>query len=170
MDSDLIGKEDAFLQFNQTLAKAGLRAALAYLLSLSNFRFIAIFRSQGDNSTASVFYDREQPDVLFVEEVPASATYCTLAVASRSVFKTGDSLQDPRLTSHAARETVQSYWGLPLMTPEGEILATLCQYDVVPRDTQQVDLQLMVEVASLLQQRGLVPPYPHRPQTAGHSA
>ena len=126
MDSQRTDKDAAFLQFNETLARSGLRPALAYLLSLTNFRFIAIFRRQGDQATAAVFYDREHPEVLQVDPVPASATYCELALQSRALFKTGDALQDPRLTAHAAREAVQSYWGLPVMTPEGEILGTLC--------------------------------------------
>ncbi len=68
------------------------------------------------------------------------------------------------MTEHAARQTVRSYWGLPVMTPEGEVLGTLCLYDEVPRDPGQVDLALMVEVASTLEQKGLVPPYPNLPQ------
>ncbi len=165
MDSNPVSKEAAFRQFNEVLGRSNLRAALAYLLSLTDFRFIALFRRRGDKANAAVFYDREQPDLLFVDEVPASATYCALAIESRSPFNTGNALQDPRLTTHAAREAVQSYWGLPVMTPEGEILGTLCHYDVVPRDPTQVNLELMVEVASLLQQKGLVPPYPPAPST-----
>jgi GAF domain-containing protein len=170
MDSHTAGKDAAFRRFNETLAQDGLRAALAYLLSLSDFRFIALFRQHGDKANAAVFYDREHPEVLRVDEVPASATYCQLAIQSKSPFKTGDALADPRLTSHAAREAVQSYWGLPVMTPEGEILGTLCTYDVVPRDPQQIDLQLMVEVASTIEQKGLVPPYPARAAARGRPA
>jgi GAF domain-containing protein len=99
---------------------------------------------------------------LRVDEVAASATYCHLAVQSKTLFATADSLRDPRLAEHAARQTVQSYWGLPVMTPEGDVLGTLCLYDEVPRDPGQVDLALMVEVASTLEQKGLVPPYPEQ--------
>ena len=49
------------------------------------------------------------------------------------------------------------------MTPEGDVLGSLCLYDEVPRDPRQVDLALMVEVASTLEQKGLVPPYPESP-------
>ncbi len=158
-----VSKDVAFRRFNETVAQAGIRAGLAYLLSLTDFRFIAIFRRNGDKATAAVFYDRENPDVLRVDEVPASVAYCDLAVQTRSVFMTGDSMHDPRLTTHPARESVQAYWGLPVITPEGQILGTLCQYDVVPRDPSQIDLELMVEVASTLEQQGLVPPYPQMP-------
>lgn len=164
MDSKTVSSKDTALRtFNETIEHDGIRAALAYLLSLSDFRFISIFRSHGDQSTAVVFYDRENPDVLRVDEVPSTATYCHIATKTKSVFSTDNSLEDSRLTLHAARESVQAYWGLPVITPEGEILGTLCQYDVVPRDVGQIDLALMVEVASTLEQKHLIPPYPDRP-------
>ena len=152
--------EAAFQQFTQTVAEEGLRAALAYLLSLTDYRYIAIFRRNGDKATAAMFYDRDDPQTVRVEEVPVTATYCNIAVDNKALFATANALEDPRLVSHVARETVQSYWGVPVMTPEGEILGTLCQYDNVPRDPSQVNLELMIEVACALEQRGLVPPYP----------
>ena len=165
MNSNEVDKDAAFRRFSETLHHDGLRPALADLLGRTDFRFIAIFRTSGDKTTAVVFYDREHPDVLRVGEVASSATYCHLAVQSKSQFETADSLQDPRLTEHPARQAVQSYWGLPVMTPEGDVLGSLCLYDEVPRDPRQVDLALMVEVASTLEQKGLVPPYPESPST-----
>ena len=48
------------------------------------------------------------------------------------------------------------------MTSEGEVLGTLCHCDWVPRDPEQVDMGPMLQVASRLVQRNLVPPYPHK--------
>jgi hypothetical protein len=155
-----VSTEAAFHQFTEIVANAGVRPALAYLLSLTDYRYIAIFRRRGDKATAAVYYDRDNPDVLRVDEVPASATYCSLASADKALFTTANALEDPRLTLHPARRAVQAYWGVPVMTPEGHILGTLCQYDDVPRDPSQVDFELMIEVASTLEQKGLVPPYP----------
>lgn len=168
MDSKSVSTETAFRQFTETCAHAGVRSALAYLLSLTDYRYIAIFRRNGDKATAAVFYDRNNPEILRVEEVPAAATYCHLAIEAKAVFTTANSLEDRRLSSHEARHAVQAYWGVPLMTPEGEILGTLCQYDDVPRDPSQVDLELMVEVASTLAQKGDVPPYPEPGPSTGH--
>lgn len=150
----------AFAQFRQILNTAGLRPALAYLSSLTEFRFIALFRFAGDRANAAAFYDREHPDIRAVDEVPASATYCRFVRTARGVFCTTDALTDARLTQHAARAALRSYWGVPVMTPEGEILATLCHYDVQPRDPRQVDLELMLAVAGELARERLVPPYP----------
>ena len=163
MRADNISTETAFREFSDTLRQEGLRPALAYLLSLTDFRYIAIFRSNGDRANAAMYYDREHPQVLAIDEVLAAASYCQIAVETRAPFSTGDASQDPRLVSHPTRQTVQSYCGFPVITPEGEILGTLCHYDVVPRDAGQINVELMVAVVSAIEQRGLVPPYPHKP-------
>lgn len=151
---------ERFSTFSALLDKQGLRPALADLLSPTAYRFIAIFRFNGDRANAAVFYDRENPDLLAVDEVPASATYCTFAREDRAPFITADALADHRLDKHVAREQVRAYCGVPIMTPEGEILGTLCHYDVVPRDPGQIDLALMCEISSAIEQRRLVPEYP----------
>jgi GAF domain-containing protein len=160
MSARTVSTETAFRQFNDIMARDGLRPALAYLVGLTDFRYIAIFRRNGERAAAAAYYDREHPDVLAIDEVPASATYCQLAIESRAPFVTANAPEDPRLVSHPARHAVQAYSGVPLMTPEGELLGTLCHYDVVPRDPAQVDLELIVTAASAIEQRGLVPPYP----------
>ena len=158
--TDLPDTDAAFAAFMQSLNQQGLRPALAGLLRRTDYRFIAIYRFQDGKANAALHYDRENPDVLSAQEVPASATYCCYARDARGVFTTADALRDERLTDHVARNVVQAYCGLPLMTPEGEILGTLCHYDLVPRDPAQIDLMLMVQVASALAQGGWVPPYP----------
>jgi GAF domain-containing protein len=162
MRADTVSTETAFREFSNTLRESGLRPALAYLLGLTDYRCIAIFRRHGDQANAAVYYDREQPQVLAIDEVPAAATYCQIAVETRAPFSTGDALQDARLVSHPARQAVQAYCGFPVITPEGEILGTLCHYDVVPRDVGQINVELMVAVVSAIEQQGLVPPYPQR--------
>ena len=160
MGANTVSTEAAFRKFSDMVGEEGLRPALAYLLGLTDFRYIAIFRRQGDKTTAAAYFDREQPQVVAIDEVPATATFCHLVTESRASFATADSLQDPRLASHPARQQVQAYSGVPVMTPEGDILGTLCHYDEVPRDPSQIDLELMVAVASAIEQRGLVPPCP----------
>ncbi|MDQ2779700.1 MAG: GAF domain-containing protein, partial [Pseudomonadota bacterium] len=144
----------------QALNHLGLRPALAGLLQRTDYRFIAIYCFKDGKANAALHYDRENPEILTADEVPASATYCCYVRDARGVFTTANAMQDERLKDHVAREVVQAYCGLPLMTPEGEILGTLCHYDLVPRDPKQIDLMLMLQVASTLAQGGWVPPYP----------
>lgn len=162
MSADAPTTDEAFERFSDTLQNAGLRAALAYLLGLTDYRFIAIFRYEEGMANAAVYFDRENPEVMAVDEVPDRATYCCYVRDSRGVFKTADAMHDPRLEDHALRAVVQSYCGVPVMTPEGEVLGTLCHYDLVPRDPEQIDMGLMLQVASRLAQHNLVPPYPHQ--------
>jgi len=158
---------DTFAKFMSTLTSSGLRPALAELLLRTDYRFIAIFRFNGDKATSCVFYDRENPKVLETSEVPAIATYCCFARNARGVFVTADSLKDSRLLDHAARDHLRTYCGTPILTPEGEILGTLCYYDVVPRDPSQIDVALMCEVASALAYGKHVPPYPSQTVALG---
>ena len=154
--------EDAFQSFKQRLRAEGLRPALAGLLARTDYRFIAIFRFKDGRATAAAFFDREQPDQLTTDEVPDTATYCCYVRDSRGVFTTVDALVDARLADHVARDVVRSYCGVPLLDAEGELLGTLCHYDLVPRDSAQIDIELMLQVASTLVQGGHVPPYPAR--------
>ena len=150
----------AFDEFASRLSTAGIRDALAYLLGLSDYRFIGIFRFEAGMANAAVHVDRENFSQLSAQEVPDTATYCCYVRDSGGAFATAHATLDPRLGEHPARDSVQAYCGVPIMTPEGEILGTLCHYDLVPRDPENLDLPLLLQVASTLAQSGLVPPYP----------
>lgn len=149
-----------FGQFATILTASGAREALAFLLSLSAYRFIAVFRFQDRKANAAIHYDRENPDVLCATEVPDTATYCCFVRDGNGVFTTANSLTDPRLSDHAARDVVLAYCGVPVMDSGGQLLGTLCHYDVVPRDPAQLDMELLIQVASALEQGEHLPPYP----------
>lgn len=146
--------------FTVQLRIDGLRQALATLLRRTDYRFIGIWRFQDGKASATVHYDRENPDQLTVEEVPDTATYCCFVRETGAPFKTPNALVDERIGAHPARATVLSYCGVPVMDRNGAILGTLCHYDVVPRDADQIDIALMLSVASYLGLGGHVPAYP----------
>lgn len=159
MTTAIHASQAAFETFSQTLASSGLRPALAYLLSLTDYRFIAIFRFEDGQANAAVYVDRENPEVMGVPEVPEQASYCCFVRDAGGVFMTADSMQDPRLEQHPKRPTLRAYCGVPVMDAEGTMMGTLCHYDVVPREPEQIDLELMMQVASALAYGGHVPPY-----------
>jgi GAF domain-containing protein len=152
--------KQAFERFSSILQASGVRDALGYLVGLSSYRFIGIFRFQGGKATAAVHYDKADPSALRAAEVPESATYCCFVRDTGGAFITANALTDERLKDHVAREAVQAYCGVPVMDAEGRLLGTLCHYDVVPRDPEQLDLQLLIQVASALAYGGHVPLYP----------
>ncbi|MDP9897785.1 GAF domain-containing protein [Variovorax ginsengisoli] len=149
-----------FADFVVTLRLEGLREALACLVKRTDYRFIGIWRFENGKANAVVHYDRENPESMTAQEVPDNATYCCYVRESGQPFQTPHALVDARLNAHPARQEVQSYCGVPVMDSEGTILGTLCHYDMVPRDPAQVDLELMLNVASFLALGGHVPPYP----------
>ena len=155
-----IDTQTAFANFSATLKGGGVRESLAYLVGLTDYRFIGIWRFKDGRANAAVHYDRENPAVTQAQEVSDTATYCCYVRNSKGVFMTAHAMLDPRTQGHPAREVVAAYCGVPVLDPEGQILGTLCHYDLAPRDPAQVDLELMLLVASALAQGDHVPPYP----------
>lgn len=152
--------KETFADFAVTLRSAGLREALALLLKRTDYRYIGIWRFQDGKAAAAVHYDRENPGQLTADEVPDNATYCCYVREAKAPFKTPNALVDERLAQHPARDAVLAYCGVPVMDSSGHIIGTLCHYDVVPRDAEQVDMELMLSVASYLALGNHVPPYP----------
>ncbi len=142
----------AFRRFEAMLQDHGLRASLAHLLDYTDYRFIGVFKFDNDRVRAVVFYDRENPSVTTVTEMPESATYCCFVRDSNGVFTTANSLLDSRVADHPAREVYQCHTGVPIMDAEGLLMGTICHYDVVPRDPDQLDLPLVLQIASKLAQ------------------
>jgi GAF domain-containing protein len=150
----------AFAKFVVTHRTQGLRAALATLVKMTDYRFIGLWRFQDGKANAVVHYDREDPSKTTTQEVPDTATYCCFVRDTKAPFKTPNALIDERLASHSAREQVTTYCGVPVMDSLGNVLATLCHYDVVPRDPDQVNFELMLMVAAYVANNGNLPPYP----------
>lgn len=148
--------------FDRLLASDGPRAALYSLLRRTDYRFISIFRFRDGKATSVVHVDREKLAVVQAGEVPDTATYCCYVRDRNGAFVTADAMRDRRTQAHVAREAVRSYCGIPILTPEGELLGTLCHYDFEPRDPAQIDLELLLQAASLLARSDLIPPYPDR--------
>lgn len=150
----------AFADFAVVLKFEGLRAALAQLQKGTPFRFIGIWRFADGKADAAVHFDREHRSQLRASEVPDTATYCSFVRASGEPFKTANALVDERLNAHPARASVLAYCGAPLIDKGGEILGTLCLYDLEPRDVESLNVELLVMVANYLAMGGHVPPYP----------
>ncbi len=149
-----------FAIFSDILHGEGARAALAYVLSLSDYRFIGVFGFQNQCATSLIHYDRENPSIRQAGEVGEHDTYCSFVRDQVGEFSTVDALADKRLISHVARQAVRAYFGFPILDPDGRVLASFCHYDVVPRDPGQLDVELLVRVAGSLRQGNHIPAYP----------
>lgn len=150
----------AFSVFAKLLASDGIRAALYSLLRRTGYRYISIFRFQQGSATAVVHVDRDDLNAVAPGEAPIAATYCCYVRDSNGAFATVDALLDARTEGHVKQVALRAYCGIPILDPEGGLIGTLCHYDPLPRDAEQLDLELLLQAASAIEQSGLVPPYP----------
>lgn len=158
--SDIDTTYAGFNVFSSLLQSDGIRPALYSLLRRTDYRFIAIFRFKDGKATSSVYVDRENIGDLQAGEVPDTATYCCYVRDRGGPFVTADAAADNRTAQHAAKDVVRAYCGIPILTPDGELLGTLCHYDLEPRDPAQLDVELLIQASSALATSGLIPPYP----------
>jgi two-component system, sensor histidine kinase len=82
---------------------------------------------------------------LNVNEAPREYTFCDHAIRADARLLVPDALQDPRFSHHPlvlGDPKIRFYCGVPLRTPEGHALGTLCIVDYTPRvlDAQELDL------------------------------
>jgi PAS domain S-box-containing protein len=74
---------------------------------------------------------------LDVTETPRSLAFCSHVILQSEIFIVRDARIDHRFADHPAvlnEPYVQFYAGVPLMTPEGYAIGTICVVDFVPHD------------------------------------
>ena len=145
--------ETVISKLKLTLDNHGLRAAIAFLNSLTNQRFTSLFRFDGNTLRSVTFYDRENPDSDFCEDIPVQASYCVFVRDSGNSFATLDSRCDERVKDHPKRETVQSYCGVPLVDQHGKMYGTICHFDFQPGRVADADVELLEHMSRLLQKQ-----------------
>ena len=82
-------------------------------------------------------------------ETPLSHSFCKHVVASREPLVVEDAREHPLVRDNLAIEAlgVVAYLGVPLVTPEGYALGSLCAIDKAPRAWSADDLEVMTDLA-----------------------
>ncbi len=146
--------EEAFRALLETrVGREDVRGALALLNMSGPFRFTSILRFEDDDRLTSVWtFDRENPmrDDFPVAAV-TSSSYCVRVRDSMQPFLMPDSALEPTVATHPARDSVQSYCGVPLLREDGSFFGTLCQFDVVPRYFGKSTLARLLGAAPVIQ-------------------
>jgi GAF domain-containing protein len=137
--------------FKRCLRNDGVTAALGMLNARTKFRFTGLYRVIPPELHNVSLYDRENPALTMSGAVCAlNQTYCSIVSESGRSFRVGDALTDERLRAHPARESVQSYAGVPVRISGGVVLGTLCHFDGRPRIMPASELSVLQDVAPLL--------------------
>lgn len=145
----------AFGVFEKLLAADGLRYALYSILRLTDYRFISVFRFEDGMIRSVAHVDREDLLVLETDASAESASYCCYVRTEDGPFAVVDSTLDSRVEGHDKQQVLRAYCGIPLSSPDGVLLGTLCHYDTVPRDPAQLNTELLAKVASMIAQMDL---------------
>lgn len=97
---------------------------------------------------------------LEAEQTARAISFCRHAVAGRETLVVRDAMADPRFMNNplvCAAPHIRFYAGVPLETPDGHVLGTLCAIDRRPReltDAQRETLELLAgQVMALLELR-----------------
>jgi GAF domain-containing protein len=83
-------------------------------------------------------------------ETPLSHSFCQHVVAAREPVIVTDARQDSRFIDHLAIRDlgVIAYLGVPLITPEGQALGSLCVIDHEPRIWTKDEISLVTDIAA----------------------
>ena len=137
--------------FEAQLRCGGLAAALAMLNERTRFRFTGLYRVAPPQLLNIALYDRENPTLSIAGAVCAlTDTYCSIVYERGRAFRVSDGPAEVRLYAHPARDSVQSYAGVPVRLPGGNVLGTLCHFDGRPRIMPASELSVLREVAPFL--------------------
>jgi len=83
---------------------------------------------------------------LDARETPREISFCGHVVESRLPIVVRDALKDPRFRENPfvlGEPRVRFYTGVPLRSPDGQVLGTLCVIDVVPRVIAPREMELL---------------------------
>lgn len=143
--------------FASVLQSQGLVEALRVLNRKVPHRFTGVFLFDPPTLVNHALVDSWDTSAYPLGEMPIEQTFCGRVDVTGEAFTTNSAAVDPRLAGHhLARNTVQSYCGVVLRDPDGEIRGTLCHWDLKPCDFAATAEQELEEAARHLAQISLV--------------
>lgn len=134
-----------------TLASRGPLAALGLLNARTRFRFTGVYRTEPPLLRNIALFDRENPAL----NVSGSCgrldgTFCVFVWGSEAPYCVSDATADEGLRRYTSQDTVLSYAGVPIRSPSGQVVGTLCHFDGRPRILPPGELQAMEAIAPVL--------------------
>jgi diguanylate cyclase (GGDEF)-like protein len=85
-------------------------------------------------------------------DMPREFSFRTHTIQSREPMRIPDTLQDPRFAQYASvvgAPFIRSYLGVPLASPDGYNVGSLCALDVQPRDFSDAQMEVLKSFAAL---------------------
>lgn len=85
----------------------------------------------------------------FLEVVPLAISFCQF-VLKDGIFKTDDTSLDARLDGNPHQGVVLCYHGVPMLSSKNELSGKLCHFDVVPREIEDSEFDLLMRAGRVL--------------------
>lgn len=136
--------------FSEVLSTSGIAEALRVLNGGVPHRYTAVYEIRGSVLVNLFLHDKAgevRPE--FLAEVPLNHSFCQF-VLREGCFLTQDSAQDRRLDGHPYQGVMVTYHGVPLMGDTGELIGTLCHFDVEARGLSDLEFKRLQKAARLL--------------------
>lgn len=86
-------------------------------------------------------------------ETPREISFCTHAIRQDDAFVIPNALEDKRFATNplvTGDPNIRFYVGIPLKTPRGNNIGTLCAIDTKPREIQPLELIVLQDLARLV--------------------
>tara|TARA_R110000772_G_scaffold111558_4_gene215538 strand:- start:2890 stop:3390 length:501 start_codon:yes stop_codon:yes gene_type:complete len=90
---------------------------------------------------------------LDVNETARDISFCTHAIQNARPLIVKDAAQDSRFSTNplvTGDPNIRSYLGVPLLSPEGFNIGTLCAIDTAPREFDNDSIELLNQLAQLV--------------------
>ena len=130
--------------------RSGVLAALEFLNGRTRFRYTGVYHAEPPILRNIHLFDRENPHLNVSGDVAQlDETYCGITRTTNAPFETSNALHDARLRTHAARESVLSYSGVPIRLDNRGPWGSLCHFDVRPRLLSPAELHILEAAAPL---------------------
>lgn len=137
-------------EFTSTLKARGAQASLKYLNAGVPHRYTAVHRIEGDMLRNVLLEDKLgeiRTDLL--EVVPLATSFCQF-VLKDGIFRTDDTTLDARLDGNPHQGVVLCYHGVPMLSSINDFSGTLCHFDVVPHEIEDIEFDLLMRAGSVL--------------------
>lgn len=86
---------------------------------------------------------------LAIPEIPRAVSFCAHAITGNDILLVPDASADERFADNplvTAEPHLRFYAGVPLVTPEGQAVGTLCVIDTVPRQLDQTQQDALIRL------------------------
>jgi hypothetical protein len=138
---------DAISQCRRILKSDGLWAGMSYLNGVSPYRYSAVFRFDGGMLRNVCLVDRQQPQVRDCPEMPVTESYCVYVRDTGGEFGVEHAHMDCRVIGHPKAGRFQSYYGVPLLADDGQLVGTVCHFDEAPVTLEPAISVVLNEIA-----------------------